>query len=272
MASMQRTPPTASSIANNTPSANKRLRSDWESNVPQADDEDVQSVSLEGIMRTMMKQFAETRQLIDTVRSEINNQIVAVKTELKCDIESLKVECTEKFQQQDAALESLEKRVDNVSQTLGALANRNELIISGIPFQNDERLNTVLEDISKHLDINRSSLLAAARRMAPSSSSDKNSLFVVEFALKSTRDQFYSAYLRKRDLKLKHIGMDSDRRIYINESLTVEARNLKSAALNLKKAGKLTSVYTKHGVVHVKSATGGPFNTVRSEDELDKFS
>ncbi|XP_038106387.1 uncharacterized protein LOC119766078 [Culex quinquefasciatus] len=49
------------------------------------------------------------------------------------------------------------------------------------------------------------------------------SLVVVEFALKSARDEVYSAYMRRCDLKLRHLGLNSDRRVYINENLDTAA-------------------------------------------------
>lgn len=96
--------------------------------------------------------------------------------------------------------------------------------------------------------------MVGTRRIEPGPNSDRDGLIVVEFALKAARDEFCGAYLRERNLKLRHIGLDSDRRVNINESLTTETLKLKSAAqhLNLKKMGKLTYVYTKLGVVHVK--------------------
>lgn len=115
-------------------------------------------------------------------------------------------------------------------------------------------------------------LVVEARRLKSGSKTNADGLIVAEFALKSTRDEFYSAYLQKRDLKLRHIGLDSDRRVYINESLTIEARKLKSAALHLKKSGKLSSVYTKHGVVYIKPAANGPTIEIQSERDLDKYS
>lgn len=274
MSNVQRTPPSVSGINRNT--TNKRMRNENHDRLDSANnDVNVNSITLEGMMMTMMKQFTETRQLIDTVRNEIkdvNNKIDDVKIELKADIKSVKDECKAKFQHYDAALESVNKRVDDVTREIAALQNRNELIISGIPMQPDENLNSTLTDIGKYLAVkDTSNLMATTRRMKSGSSSHNDGLVAVEFALKATRDEFYSAYLRKRDLKLKHIGLNSDRRIYINESLSTEARKLKSAALHLKKAGKLASVYTKQGIVYVKKAADGSAVVIKSEVELDKF-
>lgn len=280
MSNMQRTPP-AAVATKNTPLTAKRLR---------IDDHDRQeivsvdcgaaaananAITLDGMMQTLMQQFTETKQLIDNVRSEIkevNNKIDSVRTELKSDIKSVKDECTAKFQHHDAALDQLNARVDGMSQKIGALHNRNELILSGIPFRNGENLHSTLKEIGKHLAVDETiTRMAQTRRMKVGSKPDSDSLIVVEFALKASRDEFYSAYLRNRDLKLRHIGLDSDRRVYVNENLTSEARKLKSAALHRKKAGKLWSVYTKEGVVHVKLSFGAPPIAIHSVTDLDNY-
>lgn len=95
----------------------------------------------------MMGQFSETKTMIDELRSDINNKINAVKLELEgkldvvsSDIHSLKAECAAKFQTNDAALNAINERVDQISQTVRNLGNRNELIIAGIPFMDGENL------------------------------------------------------------------------------------------------------------------------------------
>ncbi|KAL9692451.1 hypothetical protein quinque_005550 [Culex quinquefasciatus] len=188
----------------------------------------------------LMGQFTETRAMIDGLRNDINTKIDAVKSDLeeklndvKLDINSLKVECTTKFATNDAALKSINDRLGSVSQNVGALEFRNELIISGIPFQSGENLYAYLQEIS--------------------------------------RDEVYSAYMRRCDLKLRHLGLNSDRRVYINENLDTAARKLKSAALRLKKAGKVASVYTSKGIVYVKQAGGTSSVAVFSEEDLNKF-
>ncbi|KAL9698277.1 hypothetical protein quinque_001718 [Culex quinquefasciatus] len=102
----------------------------------------------------LMGQFTETRAMIDGLRNDINTKIDAVKSDLeeklndvKLDINSLKVECTTKFATNDAALKSINDRLGSVSQNVGALEFRNELIISGIPFQSGENLYAYLQEI-----------------------------------------------------------------------------------------------------------------------------
>lgn len=57
----------------------------------------------------------------------------------------------------------------------------------------------------------------------------------------------------------------------MNENLTVRARKLKAAAVRLKKAGKLASVFTKLGVVFVKSSGAVQPVAVQSEEQLNQL-
>lgn len=265
MSSLKRTPPTV-----NTPS-NKRLRKDEVS----AD------ITLDDAVKLLMSQFSETKVMIDELRTDINNKIEAVKTELESkldlvsqDINMLKSECATKFENNDVAVSSLNERVDMMTHSIENLQNRSELIVSGIPFMSGENLNAYFNAICKQLGFcDDSNPLVDIRRMKSKALKDgTESLIVVQFALRSGRDDFYGAYLRTRNLNLRHLGLNSDRRVYINENLTVAARKIKVAALKLKKADKLASVYTKQGIVYVRKTTESLPLAVNSEEDLEKFS
>lgn len=93
---------------------------------------------------------------------------------------------------------------------------------------------------------------------------------VVEFIFKSTRDAFYRTYSKQRGtIRLSDIGLDSDRRIYVNESLTRLNQKLKSAALRKKREGLLHAVYTVDGAVYVQQQPGQKGRRINSIAELD---
>lgn len=266
MSNLQRTPTRTGSATN------KRLKRD----------EDDADISLESAVNMLMSQFRETKEMIDDFRKDVNNQINAVKVELQGqlnvvsqEISSLKSECAAKFSSSDVVLCTLNERVDQISHTVGNLQNRSELIISGVPFMTGENLHDLFNAMCKQLGFNDDAYpLVDIRRMkAKAALKDGNEcLIIVQFALRNSRDDFYNAYLRTRDLKLRHVGLESDRRIYVNENLSVAARKLKVAALRMKKAGKLSTVYTKQGVVYVKPTVESLPMVINSESDLDQFS
>lgn len=266
MSSLQRTPP---QMINNT--SNKRLKRD----------EDDTDITLSSAVNMLMNQFRETRESIDDLRKDINNKIDVVKSELESKLQlmsqeicSIKSQSEVKFSNSDTALSTLSDRVDQLSHSIGNLQNRNELIISGIPFIIGENLHELFTAMCKQLGVHDDVCPAVDIRRMKTKDAQRDGdkcLVVMQFALKSSRDHFYSAYLRTRNLNLRHLGLDSDRRIYVNENLTVNARKVKVAALRIKKTGKLSTVYTKQGVVYVKPTAESNPVVVNSVKDLDKF-
>ncbi|KAL9706470.1 hypothetical protein quinque_009988 [Culex quinquefasciatus] len=137
------------------------------------------------------------------------------------------------------------------------------------------------EDLLKHfkaickqlgLDERLSSMVDVKRLKAGTLSDGDNGLVLVQFALKNQRDNFYRTYLRKHNLQLSHLGIDSAHRVYVNENLTRSAQKLKAAAIRLKKAGKLFTVYTKLGVVYVRRVAGADPIVIVSEEQLNQLS
>lgn len=227
-----------------------------------------EKLSLESAVKMLISEFRQTNMKIDN----LNGKIDEVKKELVTvsnDIQALKVECAEKFRVADAALNIVNERIDHLQEAIGCLENRNELTIRGIPITNGENLCVYFEAICKHLSVRKPT--AHIRRVKTTSRAESGGLIIVEFALRNDRDDFYSAYLRKRDLKLRHVGLNSDQRIYINENLTVTARKLKVLALDLKRTGKLTSVFTRHGIVHVKKSPDDPPVAIYSQEDLTEL-
>lgn len=240
-----------------------------------------EQLTLDAAVRMLMNQFTETKSLIDEMRDEINNKIDTVKTELEGklavvsnDILSLRSDCAASFQHYDVTINDLNGRVREISSTMDNLGNRNELIISGIPYLRGENLLAYFEAMCKQLGMHERIMPSVdIRRLKSGEMNDgEYSLVLVQFALRNQRDDFYSFYLRKRDLQLNHLGIESTRRIYVNENLTAAARKLKAAALRLKKTGKLATVYTKLGVVFVKPTASAQTIVIQCEEQLNQLS
>lgn len=255
----------------------KRLRSD-EDGIGEAS-----SFTLDSAVQLLLAQFSETKEKIEELQTNINTKIDAVKTELEeklsvvsLDIQSLRADCAEKFRRGDAVINTICSRLDRISDTVGNLENRNELVVSGVPFLTGESLEAIFASICKQLDLKAAAVpLADLRRMATGKLSDGDeSLIVEQFALRNVRDDFYGAYLRAskpRNLKLRHFGFNADQRVNINENLTVTERRIKQSAVRLKKNGGIVSVFTKLRIVYVKKDSDSPPIAIHSIDQLEQF-
>ncbi|KAL9706900.1 hypothetical protein quinque_010418 [Culex quinquefasciatus] len=212
------------------------------------------TMSLNDAVRMLMNQFAAHKTLIDDMRTEINTKIdTRIMTPL--------------WMRWMAGLAML-------LLLWATFANQDELIISGIPFLQGEDLLKHFKAICKQLGLDErlSSMVDVKRLKAGTLSDGDNGLVLVQFALKNQRDNFYRTYLRKHNLQLSHLGIDSAHRVYVNENLTRAAQKLKAAAIRLKKAGKLFTVYTKLGVVYVRRVAGADPIVIVSEEQLNQLS
>lgn len=232
-------------------------------------------------MQVMNEHLAKTLQRIDSVKSEIegkidniSGKIDNVKAELEGKIESVsrdvnsfKAECASMYRSNEDAIRTLDDRVDGISEEIGSLANRNDLIVSGIPYIENENLNSYFAAMWNYVGLPTDIIPAVDIRRLKAGPPNQG-LILMQFGLRNKRDDFFRGYLRKRDLQLSHLGINSPRRVYIDENLTTGARKIKAVALQLKKAGKLSTVYTKMGVVHVKRPTDELPTVIRNEQQL----
>uniref|UniRef100_A0A8D8A7B2 (northern house mosquito) hypothetical protein n=1 Tax=Culex pipiens TaxID=7175 RepID=A0A8D8A7B2_CULPI len=252
----------------------KRSRSD-----DVVDDGVRQPMTLDYLLTVMTEQFKLTQERIEAVSTTISEKIDSVKAELddklssvSREIASFKEECGAKFLANEGALNALDERVNGITLEIGGIEKRNELVISGIPYLPGENLANYFQTMWKHVGLNEAHTPTVdIRRLNSSTSVERqDGLILVEFVLRNQRDDFYSSYLRKCNLQLSHLGINSTRRFYVNESLTVAARKIKAAALRLKKAGRLSTVYTKQGIVFLKGLGDQHAVAVYSESQLEQ--
>lgn len=263
----------------NTRNQNKRFQNSNES-ASSKEESMTRSMTLEDAVEMLLGQFKETHVKIDDLRSDINLKIDTVKAELdkkleavSQDVNSLKEDCARKFQQSEEVANSIGVRMERITQSIGNLENRNELILSGIPFITGENLYGYFDVLCKLLELRGPVQPVVDMRRISSGKLDdgRDSIVLMQFSLKNARDDFYAAYLRKRDFKLSHLGFESDRRIFVNENLTVASRKIKAAAIRLKKSGKLVSVYTRGGIVYVKQTVDGAPKAIYELSHLDQL-
>ncbi|EDS28409.1 conserved hypothetical protein [Culex quinquefasciatus] len=161
-------------------------------------------------------------------------------------------ECGEQMEAVHHRVNSVEFGLQQTAEDVARLERASELIISGIPYQQTENLPQFFQNIATVLgydqppivDLQRLAKLPIAAGSAPP--------ILCQFALRNVRNDFYRRYMTNRDLTLRHIGFDADKRIFMNENLTKLAREIRSQALRMKKAGIFAQVFTRNGAVYVK--------------------
>lgn len=201
-----------------------------------------------------------------TTQEQINKLGFELREEINKGLDSIREDLAEV---NDKLLQVKEDVADNKEAIARSLLS-NDLIISGVPYMLNENLSTYFQSWCKVLGYTDSSTpLVDLRRLSKSQPREGSNCFIlVQFAISNQRNDFFAKYLRSTSLTLAQIGLQSDKRIYVNENLIPSARKVKSKAVEMKKEGKLASVFCRGGIVHIKLPGSDQDRIVKSEAEL----
>lgn len=207
------------------------------------------TMSIEDLWTRIESKFDSFKQDLDKRIDGLENSLAAFKTE-----------CGTKIDRLADSVSGVRHDVDHANASIGRLEKANELIISGVPYLQNEDLAAAYSGIAKKLGYNESCfpLVSLARLAKLPIAVGSAPPILCEFALRSDRNAFYASYLNQRDLNLSHIGFNNNNRIYVNENLTKEDRVIRAAALRLKKEGKIQKVYSRNGIVYAKGRGNEP--------------
>lgn len=212
----------------------------------------------------------EMDQKIDSEVLDINNEIAAVNKQFTSAMLEVKNEL-------DAELRILHGKFDGLSNINNNMGNSFELSVNGIPKSDGENLESA--KISSVIKFEMEKSIVDIHRLThahqASRSPNANTNVIICFDTKQNRRLFLSKYLsfiKAEPLKLSHIEIDSQSRIFVNENISKECLGLLKKAKMLKKAGKLASAYTYDGQVCVhQRETDEKFQIVSSYDDLKKY-
>lgn len=176
----------------------------------------------------------------------------------------------------DPKITTLKEAVDDVRDQLSTfadsvdrMARSQELVIFGVPFATDEDLGMLFRNICVTLGYAPSQcpLVHCKRLLKRRPETGACPPILCQFAMNGSRNEFYKRYFKKRTLCQRDVGFEDDNRIYINENLTQETRQIYSNAVKLRKSGVLQKVRVQNGVVVIhptsSDATREPIYSLR---------
>lgn len=206
---------------------------------------------------------------LDNFKQDLDKRIDGLEDSLA----AFKTECGSKIDRLADSVSGVRHDVDRANASIGRVEKVNELIISGVPYQQNENLVAMFGFIVTRLGCDESKIpLASLARLAKSPIAvGSTPPIICEFALRADRNAFYASYLNHRDLNLSHIGFQNTNRIYVNENLTKEDREIRAAALRLKKEGKVQKVYSRNGIVYAKGRGNAPAEPCPTLEHLAVF-
>lgn len=226
--------------------------------------------SLDELLQRMQRMFDNTNTRIKASVENCKRDLQTEINTLRADVQKIKTECSSEIRCLSSTVMEIANDVRSNKQQIMIGERTNDLLLSGVPYHSSEDLLDYVTKIANVLGFDNDCVpLIYAKRLARAPiAAGVTPPIILQFAFKLARDDFYSRYLATRNLSLTHLGFDVDKRIFINENLTEEARRIKALAVKLKKAGKLISVYTRNGTVFIKTKPDAAPRPIFAEDQL----
>lgn len=223
--------------------------------------------TLDDLLFRMQQMFNETNSRIEQSKCDLRSEIA----DLREDVQQFKQDCSNEVLRLTESVNDIRSNALMNEERLLASMRTNDLLLSGVPYKPNEDLVGYSSKVSSALGYNEQNLpLIHTKRLARLPiEAGASPPIVLQFAFKNVRDDFYQRYLSSRSLSLNHLGFSINKRIYVNENLTVLARQLKAHAIKLKKTGKLHNVFTKDGFVFIKRKPEDQAQMVLSMDGLE---
>lgn len=200
--------------------------------------------------------------------ASLSAQMNKLKADISVDIEQLREENNNTFRKLNV---SIERTKSDAVSAVDRNVRMNDLIVSGVPFTPREDLSAYFSTWCQSLGYaeNCTPMVDIRRLTKGTPKAGAASLLLIQFAITVQRNDFFARYLRSRNLSLLEIGFSVNQRIFINENLGLATRGLRSKALAMKKNGQLSGVFTRDGIVFVKTNGSDRAVAVMSESELE---
>lgn len=235
----------------------------------------------------------EIRECESNIIEKLNNRMSEIETKLLSEINSLKSEI-EMLNERVSAVEAqsseiidMRKEMDCFKSEMYAIQNKiskqensmvsDELRITGIPYIPNENLILHFTNICNALQI-QGPRCKSIFRVGGAKHKKVHPDSAIIMKMETPYDKNYvltciNNYRKqtKCNLTLNMIGFDSNINFFINENLTVTNYNIFKTALKYRKIGKISSTFTKRGIVQIKITAEDEPVCVNSIDELNNL-
>lgn len=159
-----------------------------------------------------------------------------------------------------------ENRIDQLERQV----RMNELVISGVPTTDNEKLMEIIASICRVIQFHGGSEAIETCFRLPIHNNRRRSSpsIIVKFWGADGKNDFFKRYFATKKLCTSMIGYSAPSRIYVNENLTKKNFDIFCKARDLKKEGKIIRFNTQRGRVTVKLQGSEKSHTVDSMDKL----
>ncbi|XP_060810216.1 uncharacterized protein LOC132904303 [Amyelois transitella] len=246
-----------------------------------------ETVSLDRIFNEildMKRQLTNLPALLDEVKC-IKNELQDLRA--SCEFNSSKLdECTTRIEAVEARLpevnqlrEELAATQDDLVKCRHSLATKEQWLrlnnaeIKGVPTKKDENLFDILDSIGKFIKCPISKTYINHIARVPQHNSKEKSI-IVSFTNRYMKEEFVAAARSMKNLKSSDFGFrDSTQRVFVNDHLTTESKNLLTKTKSvLKDKMGYRYVWVKYSKIHVRQNDISKIFIINSESDLNRLS
>lgn len=170
----------------------------------------------------------------------------------------------------------LRNRLHTLTTEIHALeqySHRNNLVIYGVPEENNENIHHVMRRLASAVQFPdwSQSMVDAVHRVGRRKNTDPRPI-IVKFVSRQDRDELLMKRKVRRNLKAADLGFSSENTIYINESLTLSTRELLKLTREKAKEKNYSQVWVSNCAIFVRKEKGNaPVIKISSERDLQKM-
>ena len=140
----------------------------------------------------------------------------------------------------------------------------------------EELTNSIVKDMGKAIGVDITDTdISVSHRLPPSKSYKGKkpgpSPIIVKFVRRDTKDAFYQARLKLKEMKSNDLGFPGEHRMYISESLSPRNRELFNEAYKLKNDLEYKFLWTSNGRVFLRATEVSPVIFINSLDLVKKI-
>lgn len=190
--------------------------------------------------------MSEFNTKLDNIYTTLNNKLDTLQTNLAEQISDIRSSVSEQLTATNNHLNQTTNRIDSIERQL----IRNDVIITGVPFDKGENMFTIINNICEKIGFICPPLGINSFYRLPAGNS-VNKPILLKFTTSFLKTDFFNKYMDFGGLSLKHIGFEKDSRIFINHSITQQCSRIRKAAMDLRAKGLLGKITIKNGNVYV---------------------
>lgn len=147
----------------------------------------------------------------------------------------------------------------------------NNVEIKGVPTKKDENLFEIVGSVSKKVNFILEKAQINYIYRVPTHTSKEKSI-IVSFLNRYVKEDFVAAARAHKSLTAADFGFDGTQRIFVNDHLSAESKNLLTKCKIKAKEKNYNYVWVKFGKIHVRKNDTSPILILSKDSDLNKIS